>query len=76
MLPIVCLFFLYHKPLAPVGFIEAGWTCLLPVIWRRFFIVTPRMFTFSFEYVENEERLIAAKASNAYKHCKSGLRIV
>ena len=31
-------FFLYHKPLAPVGFIEAGWTCLLPVIWRRFLI--------------------------------------
>ena len=35
--------------------------CLLPVVWRRFkfFIVTPRMFTFSLEYVENA-RLIAA----------------
>ena len=25
-------FFLYYKPLAPVGLLEAGWTCLLPVI--------------------------------------------
>ena len=49
-------FFLYHKPLAPAGFMGAEWTCLLLVIWRRFrfFIVTPRMFTFSLEYVENE----------------------
>ena len=58
-------FFLYHKPFAPIGFIEPG-----------FFIVTPQMFIFSLEYVENEEMLIAAKASNAYKYCKSCLRTV
>ena len=34
------------------------------------------MFTFSLEYVENKERLIAAKTSNAYRHCKSRLRTV
>ena len=39
--------FLYYKPLVPVGFIETGWTCLLSVIWCRFFrffIVTPQIF--------------------------------
>ena len=38
------LFCLHHKPLAPIGFMEAKMDCLLPVIWRRFFnfiIVTP-----------------------------------
>ena len=33
---------------------------LLPVIWRRFklFIVTPRIYTFYFQYVENERGLL------------------
>ena len=49
-------FFLYHKLLAPVGFIEAKLdlplACYLASVFR-FFIVMPRMFTFSLEYVEN-----------------------
>ena len=49
---------------------EAQMDSPLPVICRRFidffFIVTPRKFTFSLEYVENKKRLIAAKASDAY----------
>ena len=42
-------------------FIEAGLTCLLPVIWCRFldsFIVTPQKFTFSLEYVERRSRQV------------------
>ena len=61
--------FLYHKPLAPVGFYGGTDGLASLVIWRaffRFFIVTPRKFTFSLEYVENDERLIAAKDSDAY----------
>ena len=43
------IFFLHHKSLAPIDFIEAKMDCLLPVIWCRFilFIVTPQMFMFS-----------------------------
>ena len=41
-------------------------SCLLFGMSFIFFIVTPQKFTISLEYVENEERLIAAKSSNAY----------
>ena len=46
--------------------------CYLAQVFDRF-IVTHLMFTFYLEYVENEERLIAAKASNTFKLCKSRL---
>ena len=39
---------------------------LLFGVGYHIFIVTPQMFTFSLEYVENEERLIAATTSDAY----------
>ena len=43
------------------AFYEGEDGLILPVIWRRFldcFIVTPRVFTFSLEYVENVRGLL------------------
>ena len=51
------VFFSYHKLLVPVGFMEDSLDCLCPlfgICLDFFYIVTPRMFTFSLEYVENE----------------------
>ena len=51
----VFFFLLYHKPLTPVGFYggtDGLISCLLFGVGSKFFIVTPRMFTFSLEYVE------------------------
>ena len=45
--------------------IDLPLACYLAQVFR-FFIVTLRKFMFSLEYVENEERLIAAKTSDAY----------
>ena len=53
--------FLYHKPLVTVGFIEVKidlpFACYLAKE-LDFFIVTPRMFTFSLQNVESDERLL------------------
>ena len=53
--PILVFYFLHHKPLALIGFMKAKMDSLLPVSWGRFrfYIVTPRMLTFSLAYVEN-----------------------
>ena len=46
-------------------FMKAKMNCLLPVI--RFFVVKPRMFTFSLEYVENVRGLLLLQPQ---KHIK------
>ena len=51
------VFFFISLTLVPVGLWRHRWTCLA-CYWRRFlyfFIVAPRMFTFSLEYVETCE---------------------